>query len=179
MRPDGQGCPDLMPRLDEPWALRAGQAFEHPSRFLLVARHAHGCSCLRPALRHLPMGQTARAAQRRATLDGQRWCTFCRMEHRHGGTFFHETKMETAISSSPWIYSLNGWKSVPCPLYTVGGLPSSSTMTWLPVGVSRAMSRLTMALNLWAALHGCAKVLVSSITTSPLATVRPTGRSSR
>ena len=89
---------------------------------------------------------------------------------------FHETKMETTTFLLPWIHSQSGWKSVPCPYYIVGGRPSSYTMTWLPVGASRAMSRPTMALSLRAALHGCAKVLVSSITTSPLAIVRPTGR---
>ena len=36
---------------------------------------------------------------------------------------FHETKTEIAISSSPWIHSQSGWKSAPCPLYTVGGPP--------------------------------------------------------
>ena len=68
------------------------------------------------------------------------------------------------------------WKSVPCPHYIVGGQPSSYMMTWLPIGASCTTSRPTMALSLRAALHGCAKVLVLSINTSPLATVRPMGR---
>ena len=29
--------------------------------------------------------------------------------------------MEIVISSLPWIHSQSGWKSAPCPLYTVGG----------------------------------------------------------
>ena len=29
---------------------------------------------------------------------------------------FRETKTEIVISSSPWIHSLSGWKSAPCPL---------------------------------------------------------------
>ena len=46
--------------------------------------------------------------------------------------------------------------------YIVGGQPSSYTTTWLPIGASHTTSRPTMALSLRAALHGCAKGLVSS-----------------
>ena len=74
---------------------------------------------------------------------------------------FHKTKTEIVISLSPWIHSQSGWKSAPCPLYTVGGRPSSYTMTWLPIGANHIMLGLTMALSLRAALHSCAKLLVS------------------
>ena len=85
----------------------------------------------------------------------------------------HEMKMEIVTSSLLWIHSQSGWKSAPYPHCIVGGQLSSYMMTWLPVGASRTTSRPTMALSLWAALHDFAKGLASSITTSPLATVRP------
>ena len=72
---------------------------------------------------------------------------------------FHEMKTEIIISSPPWIHSQSGWKSVPCPHYTVGGRPSSYKTTWLPIGANRATSGPTMALSLRAALHVLCKGL--------------------
>ena len=89
---------------------------------------------------------------------------------------FPRTKIEIVTFLLPWIHSPSGWRSMLCPCCIAGGQPSSSMMTWLPVGASHAMSGPIMAPSLWAALYGSVKGWASSITTSPVATVRPTGR---
>ena len=94
------------------------------------------------------MGQTAQRCPKKSYIG---WTKVAHLSLDGASTrrdHFHETKMEIVISSSLWIHSQSGWKSVPCPLYTVGGPPSSYMTTWLPVGANRTMSRLTMALSL-------------------------------
>ena len=90
--------------------------------------------------------------------------------------YFHRIRMDIITSALPWIHSPSGWGLMPYPHFTARGLLSSCMMIWLPIKASHTMSRWIIVPNVQAASCCSVRGQASSITTSPLAISRPTGK---